>query len=148
MADVYSADLILPPYLVKPKLQAMGEISLDAIVGLAHEFSASPAATGIRMTREPLILIAQDLAGTKWQWPGITVGRLKVREDIDLRSSVSVSLAGVNRVGPAKKEPASYWFDRRHIEQFDVRVQSVRTIESEALTLLRILDPKMINIYG
>jgi len=151
MADVYSADLILPPYLIKPKLHSIGETSLDAIVGLAHEFSASLAATGIRimrMTREPLILIAQDLAGTKWQWPGITVRSLRVREDIDLRSSVSVSLAGVNRVGPIKKEPASYWFDRRHIEQFDVRVQSVRTIEGEALTLLRIPDPKMIDIYG
>jgi hypothetical protein len=151
MADVYSADLILPPYLIKPKLHAIEEISLDSIVELSQEFSASLAATGIRimrMTREPLILIAQDLAGTKWQWPGITVGRLRVRDDIDLRSSVSVSLAGVNRVGPAKKEPASYWFDRRHIEQFDVRVQSAQTIEGEALTLLRILDPRMIEIYG
>ncbi|WP_246515536.1 hypothetical protein [Bradyrhizobium diversitatis] len=100
------------------------------------------------MTREPLILIAKDLAGTKWQWPGITVGGLRVRDDIDLRSSVSVSLAGVNRVGPVKKESASYWFDRRHIEQFDVKVQSVRTIEGEALTLLRIPDFKMIEIYG
>jgi hypothetical protein len=103
-----------------------------------------------RRTPEPLILIAQDLAGTKWQWPSITVGRLRIRDDIDLRSSVSVSvsLAGVNRVGPVKKERASYWFDRRHIEQFDVRVQSVRTIEGEALTLLRIIDPRMIEIYG
>jgi IrrE N-terminal-like domain len=151
MADVYSADLILPPYLIKPKLQVAGEVSLDEIVSLAHDFSASLTATGIRimrMTREPLILIVQDLAGTKWQWPGIAVGGLKVRNDIDLRSSVTLSLAGVNRVGPAKKEPASYWFDRRHVEQFDVRVQSVRTIEGEALTLLRIMDPRMIEIYG
>jgi hypothetical protein len=78
---------------MKPKLQAIRGISLDVVVGLSQEFKASLAATGIRimrMTREPLILIAQDLAGTKWQWPGITVGRLKVREDIDLGSSVSV----------------------------------------------------------
>jgi hypothetical protein len=61
---------------------------------------------------------------------------------------VTVSLAGVNRVGAVKKELASYWFDRRHIEQFDIKVQSVRTIEGEALTLLRILDAKMIDIYG
>jgi hypothetical protein len=54
----------------------------------------------------------------------------------------------VNRIGAVKKEPASYWFDRRHVEQFDVRVQSVRTAEGEALTLLRILDAKMIEIYG
>ncbi|MHC2820430.1 hypothetical protein ACVMBY_003990 [Bradyrhizobium huanghuaihaiense] len=137
--------------LIKPKLQAIREISLDAIIGLSQDFKASLAATGIRvmrMTREPLILIAQDLAGTKWQWPSITVGGLRVRDDIDLRSSVSVSLAGVNRVGPVKKERASYWFDRRHVEQFDVKVQSVRTIEGEALTLLRIIDPRLIEIYG
>lgn len=151
MADAYSADLILPPYLVKPRLLATGEACLDAIVSLSQEFSASLAATGIRimrMTREPLILIAQDLAGTKWQWPSVMVKSLRVRDDIDLRSSVSVSLAGVNRIGAPRKEPASYWFDRRHVEQFDVRVQSVRTIEGEALTLLRILDDRMIDIYG
>ena len=34
-----------------------------------------------------------------------------------------------------------------HIEQFDVRGQSVRA-EGEALTLLRILDIKMIEVYG
>jgi hypothetical protein len=151
IADVYSADLILPPFLVGPKLRLMGEVSLDAIVGLSHEFSASLTATAIRvmrMTREPLILVAQDLAGERWQWPSITIGSLRVREDIDLRSSATVSLAGVNRIGASKKEPASYWFDRRHVEQFDIRVQSVRTAEGEALTLLRILDAKMIDIYG
>jgi len=36
----------------------------------------------------------------------------------------------------------------RHGEQFDVRVQSFRTVEGEVLTLLRLLDPKMIEIYG
>jgi hypothetical protein len=54
----------------------------------------------------------------------------------------------VNRIGAAKKEPAHYWFDRRHVEQFDVRAQSVRTAEGEALTLLRILDLEMVKIYG
>jgi hypothetical protein len=53
-----------------------------------------------------------------------------------------------NRVSAARKEPANYWFDRRHIEQFDLRVQSVRTVEGEVLTLLRVLDPKMAEIYG
>jgi hypothetical protein len=84
MADVYSADLILPPYLIKPKLQAIGEVSLDAIVGLSQEFSASLAATGIRimrMTREPLILISQDLAGTKWQWPSSRRHRPEIERD-------------------------------------------------------------------
>jgi hypothetical protein len=71
-----------------------------------------------------------------------------MREDIDLRSSATVALAGANRIGASKEEPASYWFDQRQVEQFDVRVQSLRTAEGEALTLLRILDTKMINICG
>jgi hypothetical protein len=151
VADAYSADLILPPFMIVPKMREMGEVALDGIIGLAQEFKTSLTAAAIRvmrMTREPLILVAQDMAGERWQWPSITVGNLRVREDIDLRSSATVALAGVNKIGVPKKEPASYWFDRRHVEQFDVRVQSVRTAEGEALTLLRILDTKMISIYG
>jgi hypothetical protein len=100
------------------------------------------------MTRQPLILVAHNLFGRKWQWPSITVGRMRARDDVDARSAAFVSMVGGNRAGPAKKEPANYWFDRRHVEQFDVRVQSVRTIDGEVLTLLRVLDPKMVEIYG
>jgi hypothetical protein len=151
LAAAYSGDLILPPFMIEPRLGPLGDISLEAIVTLAQQFSASLTATAIRimrMTRQPLILISQDLAGRRWQWPSIGAGTLKVRPDIDLRSSATVSLAGSNKIGPARKEPANYWFDRRHVEQFDVRVQSIRTSEGEALTLLRILDPRMIETYG
>lgn len=150
-ADAYSCDLILPPFMIEPRLSPLGDISLEGILTLSQQFSASLTATAIRimrMTRQPLILISQDLAGKRWQWPSIGVGTLKVRADIDLRSSATVSLAGSNKIGPSRKESASYWFDRRHIEQFDVRVQSVRTSEGEALTLLRVLDPRMIDTYG
>jgi hypothetical protein len=34
------------------------------------------------------------------------------------------------------------------VEQFDLRVQSFRTVEGALLTLIRPLDPKMIEIYG
>lgn len=151
LADAYSGDLILPPFMIEPRLGPLGDISLEGIVAVAQQFSASLTATAIRimrMTRQPLILISQDLAGKHWQWPSIGAGTLKVRPDIDLRSSATVSLAGSNKIGPARKEPANYWFDRRHVEQFGVRVQSIRTSEGEALTLLRILDLKMTETYG
>ena len=57
-------------------------------------------------------------------------------------------MMGGNKASSARKEPANYWFDRRHIEQFDVRVQSFRTVEGEVLTLLRVLDPRMTEVYG
>jgi hypothetical protein len=151
LADAYSADLILPPFMISERIEGLGDISLDGIVQLSQQFAASLTATAIRVmrtTRQPLILISQDLAGKRWQWPSIGAGGLRVRNDIDLRSSASIALAGVNRIGAAKKEPAHYWFDRRHVEQFDIRVQSVRTAEGEALTLLRILDLEMVRIYG
>lgn len=151
VADAYAGDLILPPFMVAPRLAILGDVTLGGIAVLSHDFSASLTATAIRvmrMTRQPCVLVAQDFRGRRWQWPSIVCGALRVRDDIDLRSSAATSLAGANKIGPAKKEPAHYWFDRRHIEQFDVRVQSVRTSEGEALTLLRILDGKMIEIYG
>jgi hypothetical protein len=129
----------------------MGEISLDGIADLASDFKASVTATAIRtirMTRQPLILVAHDLLGRNWQWPSITAGGMRVRDDVDSRSSAFISMVGGNKAASARKEPASYWFDRRHVEQFDLRVQSFRTIEGEVLTLIRLLDPRMIEIYG
>jgi hypothetical protein len=83
-----------------------------------------------------------------WQWPSITVGSLRVRDDIDMRSSsMPVLMSGAKASSP-RKEPAHYWFERRHIERFDVRVQTLKTIEGEGLTLLRVLNPEMISIYG
>lgn len=150
-ADAYSGDLILPPFMVGPRLERMGEISLDGIADLASKFKASVTATAIRvirMTKQPLILAAHDLLGRNWQWPSITAGRMRVRDDVDSRSSAFISMVGGNKAAAARKEPANYWFDRRHVEQFDLRVQSFQTVEGEVLTLIRLLDPKMIEIYG
>ena len=118
---------------------------MDAIAELASQFKASVTATAIRvvrMTREPLILVAHNLLGRMWQWPTITAGRIRVRDDVDARSSAFVSMAGGSKTSGVRKEPANYWFERRHVEQFDVKVQSFRTVEGEILTLLRVLDPK------
>jgi len=149
-ADAYSGDLILPPFMVGPRLERISEISVDGIAELASQFKASVTATAIRvikMTREPLVLVAHNLLGRMWQWPTITAGRMRVRDDVDARSSAFLSIIG-GKASPARKEPANYWFERRHIEQFDVKVQSFRTTEGETLTLLRVLDPKMVEIYG
>jgi hypothetical protein len=151
LADAYAGDLVLPPFMIGPRLERLGDISLDGIYELAGQFSTSVTAAAIRamrMTRQPLILVAHNLFGRKWQWPSVTVGRMRVRDDVDARSSAFVSLVGGNRAAANKREPAHYWFDRRHVEQFDVRVQSLRTVEGEVLTLLRITDPKMTEIYG
>jgi hypothetical protein len=137
--------------MVAPRLERIGEISLDGIAALASDFNASVTAAAIRtirMTRQPLILVAHDLLGRNWQWPSITAGRMRVRDDVDSRSSAFVSMAGGNKAASPRKEPANYWFDRRHVEQFEVRVQSFRTNEGEVLTLIRVLDSKMIEIYG
>jgi hypothetical protein len=151
MADAYAADLILPPFMVHPRLESMGDLSLEGLADLAGKFSASVTATSIRamrLSRQPLILVAHNLYGRKWQWPTVNIGGLRVRDDLDPRATAFTSLLGGETVGPAKKQPADYWFDRRHVAQFDVRVQSLRTVDGEVLTLLRVLDPRMVEIYG
>jgi hypothetical protein len=137
--------------MIGPRLERIGDVSLDVIVDLASMFKASVTATGIRvmkMTRQPLILVAHNLLGRSWQWPSITAGRMRVRDDLDSRSPAFSAMAGGGKATASRKEPASYWFDRRHVEQFELRVQSFRTIEGEVLTLVRVLDPRMVEIYG
>lgn len=137
--------------MIQPLLDRAGEITLEHVFEYANLFSASLTATAIRivrMTRQPLIVVAHNLYGKNWHWPSMGAGGLFVREDIDIRSSALSRALVQSRIGPARREPAGYWFDRRHIDQFDLRVQSCRTIEGEVLSLLRILDPKMVEIYG
>jgi len=151
LADAYSSDLILPPFMVTPRLDGIGDVTLAGIIEMANLFSASVTATAIRvmrMTKQPLMLVAHNLYGRMWQWASITAKGLRVRDDIDTRSSSMVALMSGAKGSPPRKEAAHYWFDRRHIEQFDVKVEFHRTIEGEGVTLLRILSPEMISIYG
>lgn len=67
----------------------------------------------MKMTRQPLILVAHNLLGRNWQWPSITAGRMRVRDDLDSRSAAFSAKAGGSKATAARKEPASYWFDRR-----------------------------------
>jgi Zn-dependent peptidase ImmA (M78 family) len=56
LADAYAGDLILLPFMVGPKLERLGEISLDGAAEIAAQFKASITATAIRcvrMTRQP-----------------------------------------------------------------------------------------------
>jgi hypothetical protein len=141
----------LPPFLVTPRLERLGELTLASIAGLATAFRASVTATAvraIRTTKQPLILVAHNLLGRTWQWPSVTAGGIRVRDDIDHRSSSFLTLNGRMKRIESRKEPAHYWFDRRHIEQFDVKVDSLQTVEGEVLSLVRILDPRMTEIYG
>ena len=151
LADSYSADLLLPPFLVGPRLEAGGTITLDVLVQLAGEFSTSVTATAIRamrMTKQPAILVAHSLFGRRWQWPSVTAQGLTVRDDVDSRSTAFRTMLNAGRLAPVRKEPAGYWFDRRHVDQFDVHVQSMTTLEGEALSLVRITDGRMMEIYG
>ncbi|NNE40171.1 MAG: ImmA/IrrE family metallo-endopeptidase [Marinicaulis sp.] len=151
VADAYAADLVLPRFMIAPKLQAMDRFTLNQLIELAGSFSASVTATAIRavrLTRNPVILIAHNFFGRRWQWPSITAHGLRVRDDIDARSSAFGQLAAPGKLAPPRKEPASYWFERRHIERFDVDAQSMTTVEGESLTLIRILDQELIDIYA
>lgn len=151
VADVYAADLLLPPFMVAPRIEALAPIRLEGVVELARTFSTSVTAAAIRvmrMTKEPVILVAHSLLGKRWQWASITASGIVVRSDIDARSSAVYAAGGIGKLMPPKKEPAGYWFDRRHIDQFEVSVQNMRTSEGEALSLLRILDERLLAIYG
>lgn len=150
LADAYSADLILPPYLIGPRIEAMGAFPLAALADIAEKFSASVTATSIRamrMTKEPVILVAHNLFDRRWQWPGVKAAGIAIRGDIDSRSSAFAVLAGGQRMTNVRKEPAGYWFDRRHIDQFEIQVQSMRTVEGEVLSLLRV-SHELLGIYA
>jgi len=43
LADGYSGDLILPPFMVEPRLDSLGEITLDGVIALSQRLMNRPA---------------------------------------------------------------------------------------------------------
>lgn len=142
-ANIFSADLILPPYMIAPKMQAK-EASIDLILGLCEEFRASREATGIRVTRlaqRPAMIAVFGQHGRKWAiknsaWPHYVKPTNVVHHD-----SASMDLLFTGAKGAKtrdQKEPAVRWLMGENLRAVDVKVQSVKLSSNDILSIVRL----------
>jgi Zn-dependent peptidase ImmA (M78 family) len=142
-ANIFSADLILPPYLVSPRMQNK-EASIDLVLALCEEFRTSREATCIRVARlsqSPAMAVVFNQQGRKWAiknsaWPHYVSPAGVVHHD-----SPSMDLLFTGAKGAKtrdQKESALRWLVGENLRTVDVRVQSVKLASNEILSIIRL----------
>lgn len=142
-ANVFSADLLLPPYLVRPMIGAR-EPTIDLTLDIGKAFDTSIPATAIRIVRHakvPAAVVVHSKAGRDWffkntLWSMDFQLAPQVHHD---SPAMDLLYSGSPRARSRdQKESASRWVwgpDAYHIE---VRAQTIKLRDDQVLTLLRL----------
>jgi Zn-dependent peptidase ImmA (M78 family) len=144
-ADAFASDLILPGYLVRPKVQKLRKPTLAAVREIADEFKASMTATLIKILNEdrfPILLVCHGKDRRRWfRRANMVPNWWFPREDLDAETfafEVLHSKAGEDAF--PRKNGAGAWFDFRNVDRYEVFEQSFALPNEEVLSVLTIPD--------
>ena len=126
-ADGFASDLILPGYLVRPKIKKLRKATLAFAREIADEFKASMTATSIKMLSENqflILLVCQGKDRRRW----FRVRRANIvpqwwfpREDLDAQTFAFEILNGRGREdGFPRKNGAGAWFEFRYVDRHEI----------------------------
>ncbi len=142
-ADAFASDLILPGYLVRPKILKLKKPNLAFAREIADEFKASMTATLIKMLNEdrfPILLVCHGKDQRRWFRRANMVPQWWFpREDLDVQTFAFEILH--NRAAEdtfPRKNGAGAWFDFRNVDRYEVYEQSFPLPNEEVLTVLTI----------
>lgn len=151
VADGFAADLILPRYMLLPIARSFSKLTTKTVKEIGGIFHTSWTATAIRLVElghSPAMLICHGAKGVKWKWfvrgPDVP-SRWFPKDDLDPESFAFNVLYGR---GPEDASPrkigADAWFDRPEAQRYELQEQTFRVSDSEVLTLLSIIDERML----
>jgi hypothetical protein len=140
-ADRFASDLILPPYLLRPRLAKLKRVELGAMHGIANEFGASMTATLLKVVDQnlfPIIVVCHGKTGRRWfRRSAMIPDAWFPQYELD---SQSYALDMIYRRSPEQTTPrnirAGAWFDFKDADRHDVREQSFPLPNAEVLTIL------------
>jgi Zn-dependent peptidase ImmA (M78 family) len=143
-ANVFSADLILPPYLVRPVVGSRPP-TIDLIVDVSDAFAASIPATAIRTVRMatcPAAVVVHSIAGREWWFENVAwpTGDFYISREVH-HESPTMSL--LYRASPGtktrdQKERGDKWLVGKDAYRIEVHVQSIKRQENTVLTVIRL----------
>ncbi len=143
VADRYAANLLLPPYMIRPLLAKQKRLNFKAVTDIANLFDVSLTATAIQIIESrtiPAILVCHGVNGRRWfcRSPDVASNWFP-QEQLDPDSFAFDVLFG-NKPDDAspRKIGADAWFDRRGADQYEIYEQTLRATTGEILTLLLI----------
>jgi len=140
-ADQFASDLILPPFMFRPRIAKMKRPTLAAIRDIADEFQVSDTATLLKLVDSdqfPVLAVCHNKEGRRWfRRAPMIPGWWFPREEIYHESfAFEMLFGGASESSYPRKVGADAWFDFRGIDRFEVQEQSFLLPNEEVLTLL------------
>lgn len=144
-ADDYASNLILPEFMLRPRLATIRRMTMSAAREVAAEFDASLAATLLKIvatSRYPLIVVCHDAMGRKWFGrPDAVHNWWFPRRDLDRDAFAhAILFEGAADDTIPHRMDADAWFDFNGADQYEIQEQSIRWGEGRVLTLLSLPD--------
>lgn len=145
LADQFASDLVLPPFMFKPRVTKMRRPTLAAVREVADEFGVSDTATLLKLidlNHFPIVVICHNKERRRWfhRAPMIP-GWWFPRDGLDPGSFAFDMLFGnASESSYPQKVGADAWFEFRGMDRFEVQEQSFRLPGDEVLTLLTLPD--------
>jgi Zn-dependent peptidase ImmA (M78 family) len=142
-ADAFASDLILPNYLLLPRLKKVRRVTLAAARDLGYEFRASLTATLIKTVQSncfPLVIVCHDKARRRWfRRADMVPGWWYPVEKLDRATfAADMLFNGTAEQNWPRKMGADAWFNFRNCDRFEVEEQSFMLPGDEVLTVLTI----------
>jgi hypothetical protein len=139
-ANEFASQLILPNYLVDPRLKRQAA-TLDTASTLGAEFSTSLTAAAIKLVRrinEPACLVCHSQTNLLWhqrstRFPSDYYLRSELNQETDAFQMAFRGMSGKSRV---KTEPGDYWISHRDARRLEVTSQSIRLPNGTVLSMI------------
>jgi Zn-dependent peptidase ImmA (M78 family) len=150
VADDYASDLLLPRYLLEPRLKSSSRPTLKLVKEMADVFDASMTATALKIVetdRFPMMLVSHSQQGRVWfrRAPSVPEQWFP-RQDLDHESFAFTALFGKNEdMGGPRRIGAGAWFDRREADDFEIYEETFRVASDQICTVLFFNDAKMLR---
>ncbi len=140
-ADTFASDLILPKYLLIPRIQKLKRVTLDAAREVSDEFYASLTATLLKIALSdefPIVIACYNKTKRRWfeRAPMIQPWWLPLRALDRQTFAADMLFNGAAEENFPRKMPADAWFDFKGSDRFEVTEQSFSLPDEEIMTLL------------
>lgn len=144
-ADTFASDLILPNYLLVPRLQKLKRVTLASAREVSDEFCASLTATLLKMTlsnRFPMSIVCYSKSKRRWfeRAPMIQPWWFPLPALDRQTFAADMLFNGATEENFPRKMPADAWFDFKGADRFEVAEQSFLLPNEEILTVLALPD--------
>lgn len=140
-ADQFASDLILPGFMVRPRMIKMKRPTLAAVREIADAFDASDTATLLKiidLDHFPILAVCHNKERRRWfRRAPMIPGWWFPRQELDHESfAFEMLFGGADESAYPRKIGAEAWFEFRGVDRFEVQEQSFLLPNEEVLTLL------------